>query len=148
MFTVSTDPLLSDKSHNLAKYIAPVILPGYVLKTGSEAVVYFDIMDSELLEMITNSQKLRSIYVRSEIGRPDLLTESIYGYGDPWLWWIVMEINGLLFPSDIKAGMRIKFLTKPDLDDMIAKCRLMNKSSDTAVSPVSVSSRSTFTRIY
>ena len=79
---------------------------------------YFDIVDSEFLFRIKKLKNLRVFVVTIEANRPDLLSEAIYGEGNHQLWWILMFINNLRLPTDIKTGMVIQYPTLDQLENI------------------------------
>ena len=80
--------------------------------------IYFDIVDSEFLLQLKQLATFGTYRVLDEEGRPDLLTERIYGTGNIQYWWILMLLNELRLPKDLKRGMIIKFPTILDLEEI------------------------------
>ena len=78
--------------------------------------LYFDIIDSEFLFQLKNLSNFGLYTVFDEEGRPDLLSERIFGVGKIQYWWILMILNDLRLPSDLKGGMTIKFPSIHDLE--------------------------------
>lgn len=93
--------------YDIAKFNRPV--------DGSR-FAYFDIVDSEFLRKLTNLKKFKTYIVKSEEGRPDLLAERIYGLGQSQFWWILMILNELRLPRDLKRGMIIRYPMRSDLE--------------------------------
>lgn len=92
--------------YDLAKFISPV----------KRRFAYFDIVDSEFLSSIRKLKKFNTYTITSEEGRPDLLSERIYGLGEIQFWWILMILNELRLPKDLKRGMIIKYPSRDDLE--------------------------------
>lgn len=84
----------------------------------NKKTIYFDIVDSEFLLQLKQLSTFGTYRVLDEEGRPDLLTERIYGVGNIQYWWILMLLNELRLPKDLKRGMIIKFPTVLDLEDI------------------------------
>lgn len=82
---------------------------------------YFDIVDSEFLNHLKSLKNLRVFVVTSQANRPDLLSEAIYGAGVHQLWWIIMYVNNLRLPTDIKTGMTINYPTIDQLETIYFK---------------------------
>lgn len=84
----------------------------------NKKAIYFDIVDSEFLLQLKQLSTFGTYRVLDEEGRPDLLTERIYGAGNIQYWWILMLLNELRLPKDLKRGMIIKFPTVLDLEEI------------------------------
>lgn len=78
-------------------------------------VAMFNLNNSKFLHELHRLKDLRSYTILSEVGRPDLLSEALYGQGNYQYWWIIMSLNGLCFPDDLKNGLIIKY---PSLDQI------------------------------
>lgn len=81
---------------------------------------FFDITDSQFMNLV-NSLEMKTYRVIREHQRPDLLSENIYGTGNTSLWWLLLFINGLSSPQELKSGMLIKFPTLNQLEDIYLK---------------------------
>jgi hypothetical protein len=79
---------------------------------------FFDSVNSDFLLKVTKVKNFGTYRVVSEAGRPDLLSERIYGTGLTQYWWILMYYNNLRNPSDIKTGMIIRYVSISDLEDI------------------------------
>lgn len=79
---------------------------------------YFDIIDSEFLTKLKNLKKYKTYTITVEEGRPDLISEKIYGLGQTQFWWILMVLNELRLPKDLKRGLIIRYPTREDLDGL------------------------------
>jgi hypothetical protein len=76
----------------------------------------YDILNSEFILRLSSLSKFGIFTVTTQEGRPELLAETIYGEGYHYLWWILMEFNNLIYPSDIKAGMLIQYPSISNLE--------------------------------
>lgn len=94
-FKLNSDTSLN--RYDIAKFIKK-IQPGF-----------WDIVDSEFITNLNLIKKFEYYTVTTEYGRPDLISEKIYGLGYSQYWWIIMIINGYLLPNDIKTGDVIKY---------------------------------------
>lgn len=79
---------------------------------------YFDIIDSEFLRKLKNLKKYKTYTVTVEEGRPELISERIYGLGQTQFWWILMVLNELRLPKDLKRGLVLRYPTREDLDGL------------------------------
>lgn len=77
-----------------------------------------DSVDSEFLYKLMNLDQYGSYTVISEVGRPDLLSERIYGAGLTQYWWILMYVNELRFPWDLTMNLVLRYPLIDDLEDI------------------------------
>ena len=93
---------------DIMKFSAPV----------NSKYAYFDIIDSEFLRKLKNLKKYKTYTVTVEEGRPELISERIYGLGQTQFWWILMVLNELRLPKDLKRGLVLRYPTREDLDGL------------------------------
>ncbi|MGP1493869.1 MAG: hypothetical protein ACTTIS_00765 [Streptobacillus sp.] len=79
---------------------------------------YFDIIDSEFLRKLKSLKKYKTYKVTVEEGRPELVSERIYGIGQTQFWWILMVLNELRLPKDLKRGLVLRYPTREELEDI------------------------------
>nr|DAP65232.1 MAG TPA: baseplate wedge protein [Caudoviricetes sp.] len=79
---------------------------------------YFDIIDSEFLRKLKSLKKYKTYKVTVEEGRPELVSERIYGVGQNQFWWILMVLNELRLPKDLKRGLVLRYPTREELEDI------------------------------
>ena len=79
---------------------------------------YFDIIDSEFLRKLKSLKKYKTYKVTVEEGRPELVSERIYGVGQTQFWWILMVLNELRLPKDLKRGLILRYPTREELEDI------------------------------
>lgn len=79
---------------------------------------YFDIIDSEFLRKLKSLKKYKTYKVTVEEGRPELVSERIYGVGQTQFWWILMVLNELRLPKDLKRGLVLRYPTREELEDI------------------------------
>ena len=84
----------------------------------SSRFAYFDIIDSEFLRKLKSLKKYKTYKVTIEEGRPELVSERIYGLGQTQFWWILMILNELRLPKDLKRGTILRYPTREDLDGL------------------------------
>lgn len=77
-----------------------------------------DSVDSEFLYRLMHLDQYGSYTVISEVGRPDLLSERIYGAGLTQYWWILMYVNELRFPWDLTMNLVLRYPLIDDLEDI------------------------------
>lgn len=87
----------------------------------TESTSYFDIVDSTFLNDLKSLKGMETYTVKFEANRPDLLSEAIYGSGITQLWWIVMTVNGLRLPTEIKTNMTVQYPTLDQLESLYFK---------------------------
>ena len=78
----------------------------------------YDILDSEFIKAIPKIQVYGIRTITVEEGSPSLLCERLYGYFNYQYWWIIMEMNGLISPDDLVAGLQIKYPLLSTLDTL------------------------------
>jgi hypothetical protein len=74
----------------------------------------FDPLTSKFLEKLKDIPSSGLFIVGALENRIDLISNAIYG--DPQLWWIVMEYNRLSDPEDIPANTMLKYPSILDLE--------------------------------
>lgn len=74
----------------------------------------FDIIDSNFINSVSNISASGTYIIRLEVSRPDLLSFNLYG--DTQYWWLLMLYNDLSLPTDLVAGLEIKYFSIPDLE--------------------------------
>lgn len=104
------DPDYNLDRFDISRFMQPV--------TG-EAIAYFDIVDSEFLKNLMAIKVVGTYFVSKEEGRPDLLSERIYGTGNTQYWWILMLFNDLRLPSDLKRNTTVRYPTLSDLETLL-----------------------------
>lgn len=77
-----------------------------------------DSVDSEFMYKLKNLSRYGTYTVISEVGRPDLLSERIYGAGLTQYWWILMMVNELRFPWDLTMNLVLRYPLIDDLEDI------------------------------
>lgn len=107
-FKLNLDQKYLDK-FDIMKFNAPV---------RSSRFAYFDIIDSEFLRKLKSLKKYKTYKVTIEEGRPELVSERIYGLGQTQFWWILMILNELRLPKDLKRGTILRYPTREDLDGL------------------------------
>lgn len=100
------DPKDTAERYDLSKFMS---------KFGSK---FFDVLDSDFLLRLNKVRDFGTYKVVSEAGRPDLLSERIYGSGFTQYWWVILLYNNLRYPTDIKTGMIIKYISIAHLEDI------------------------------
>lgn len=106
-FTLNTTERFIDR-YDITKFSNPV----------DQKFAYFDIIDSDFLFKLRNLKKFETYTITIEEGRPELVSERIYGLGETQFWWIIMLLNELRLPQDLKRGMVIRYPTRNDLEDI------------------------------
>nr|DAY41674.1 MAG TPA: baseplate wedge protein [Caudoviricetes sp.] len=79
---------------------------------------YFDIIDSEFLRKLKSLKKYKTYKVTVEEGRPELVSERIYGLGQTQFWWILMILNEIRLPKDLKRGLILRYSTREELENI------------------------------
>lgn len=74
----------------------------------------FDPLTSKFLEKLRDIPSSGLFVVGALEDRIDLISNAIYG--DPQLWWIIMEYNSLSDPEDIPANTMLKYPSILDLE--------------------------------
>ena len=100
---------IDNDKYDLDRFMKPV---------DNQKTMYFDVVDSEFLLGLKQISKFGTYRIFDEEGRPDLLSERIYGPGRIQYWWIIMLFNNFRLPGDIKRGMIVKFPTVTDLENI------------------------------
>ena len=101
---------IDNNKYDLDRFMNPV------KSTERSKALYFDVIDSEFLFQLQKLSNFGTYKILDEEGRPDLLSERIFGTGKIQYWWILMLLNGLRLPSDLKRGMTIKYPSMYDLE--------------------------------
>lgn len=90
----------------------------------------YDILDSAFLNILPYTPQAGVRTVTIEEGKPSLLCESIYGIVPPpnntQYWWILMEINNYVEPSDIKNGDQVLYPQIAGLDSIFGQLNPRN----------------------
>lgn len=77
---------------------------------------FWDIVNSEFISNLNLMKSFEYYTVTTENGRPELIAEKIYGYGNSQFWWIIMILNNCVLPSDIKTGDVLKYPSLSNLE--------------------------------
>lgn len=86
----------------------------------------FDSLNSYVLYQIPLLQEQGIYVVRKEAERPDLL--SYLFYKDTQYWWVIMHYNGLLSPKDIKTGVKIRYPSLSDIEQVYMNATIYEKT--------------------
>lgn len=106
-FRLNTNQSYIDR-FDIMKFNAPV----------DSKLSYFDIIDSEFLRKLKSLKKYKTYKVTVEEGRPELVSERIYGLGQTQFWWILMILNEIRLPKDLKRGLILRYPTREELENI------------------------------
>lgn len=107
MYDVNND--IQNDKYDLDRFINPV---------DNSKTTYFDIVDSEFLFKLKSLDRFGTYNVIFEEGRPDLLSERIYGVGNTQYWWLLMYFNNIRLPRELKRGTTIRYPLIVDLENI------------------------------
>ena len=88
----------------------------------------FDPLNSYFLYMLPTLPTVNFYTVRLEAGRPDLLSNSIYGATQ--YWWILMHYNHMIKPQDIKVGMSVRYPSLSAIEQLYRDLSLRHKTEN------------------
>lgn len=75
----------------------------------------FDPLNSYMLEKISGIKSGGQFTVTSEEGRPDIISNKIYG--DTQYWWVILLYNAITSFDDLVNGMELKYPKLQELED-------------------------------
>lgn len=128
MFTIDADATAN--RYDLSKFMA------------SSGTNFFDVVDSKFLYKLKSLAVYGTYTVTTEEGRPDLISERIYGFTYHQYWWILMIMNDLRSPVEIVSGMKIKY---PSLSDLETLYFSLTSNTSTSTSSTTTTVTSTVT---
>lgn len=118
MFTL--DAASTANRYDLSKFMAA---------TGNN---FFDVVDSTFLYKLRTLSVYGTYTVTTEEGRPDLISERIYGSSYHQYWWILMIMNDLRSPVEIKSGMKVKYPSLSDLETLYFSLNITSSGSSSS----------------
>ena len=87
-----------------------------------------EVMDSALINLITQLPSAGAFEVTTQEGRPDLLSYDIYG--NTQYWYILLLYNGILKITDLKTGVVVNFPSLDRLENFYMRLVNMQKTGD------------------
>lgn len=103
MFYINTD-YISDEKYDLAKFIP--------FETDN-----YDVLNSYFLEHLKDLSQVGIYTVTVEEGRPDLISNNIYGTVN--YWELLLLYNNILDISDLVNGVKLNYFSARDLESMV-----------------------------